>query len=82
MRRCRRRAFPWRPHAIDPEVNDSSEPSTLVEFHLEAGTGGSRLTVTESGFDALPEDCRADAFARNEGGWTLQMESIQRHVEG
>jgi len=75
-------AFRWHPQAIDPEVEFSSEPTTLVEFHLEKAGAGTLLTVTESGFDALPEESRADAFMRNEGGWTLQMENIERHVDG
>jgi len=75
-------ALRWQPQAIDPEVDYSDEPTTLVEFHLEAAADGTRLTVTESGFDALPEAGRAGAFIRNETGWTGQMENIKRHVDG
>ena len=78
----RRFAFRWHPHATDPGFDYSNEPTTLVEFHLEQAGDGTRLTVTESGFDAIPEDRRAEVFMRNEGGWTLQVESIQRHVDG
>ncbi len=75
-------ALRWQPQAIDPEVDYSDEPTTLVEFHLEQAGDGTRLTVTESGFDALPEAGRAEAFIRNETGWTGQMENIKRHVDG
>ena len=42
----------------------------------------STRSVTESGFDAIPEDRRAEAFMRNEEGWTGQMENIEKHVDG
>ena len=75
-------ALRWHPHAIDPEVDYSADPTTLVEFHLEEVDGGTLLTITESGFDALPEEHRSDAFVRNEGGWTAQVENIKKHVDG
>lgn len=75
-------ALRWRPQAIDPRVDYSGEPTTLVEFRLEEVEGGTRLSLTESGFDALPEDVRGETFLRNEGGWTGQMENIRRHVDG
>jgi uncharacterized protein YndB with AHSA1/START domain len=70
----------WRPAAIDPSVDYSAEPTTLVTFELEEVDGGTRLTVVESGFDRIPAARRAEAFRMNEGGWTQQMESIKRHV--
>src|SRR5438094_7160629 len=44
----------WHPAAIDPKVDYSAEPTTLVEFKLEEVPGGTELTVVESGFDRLP----------------------------
>ena len=73
-------AFTWPPNATDPEVDYSGEPTTLVEFRLEATPGGTRLTVTQSGFDALPKDRRDEALRMNEGGWEEQMRNIERHV--
>jgi uncharacterized protein YndB with AHSA1/START domain len=70
----------WHPAAIEPGVDYSAEPTTLVTFELEEVDGGTRLTVVESGFDRIPAARRADAFRMNEGGWTQQMESIKRHV--
>jgi uncharacterized protein YndB with AHSA1/START domain len=73
-------SFRWHPAAIDPSVDYSKEPTTLVTFTLEDAPGGTRLTVVESGFDALPLARRAEAFRLNEGGWTGQMKNIERHV--
>ena len=75
-------AFTWHPFAIDPAVDYSGEPQTRVEFRLEPTASGTRVTVSESGFDALPEPRRADALRSNEGGWTEQMQNLRAHVEG
>jgi uncharacterized protein YndB with AHSA1/START domain len=75
-------AFRWHPYAIDPEVDYSAEPMTLVEFRLEAEGGGSRLTVTESGFDALPQHRRTEVLPMNDAGWAHQMRNIAEHVGG
>lgn len=76
----RRFSFRWHPYAIDPAVDYSAEPTTLVEFTLDEADGGTRLTVTESGFDRIPEGRRAEAFRMNDGGWAAQLDNIGRHV--
>ena len=45
-------SFTWHPYAIDPNVDYSKEPPTLVEFRLEKTASGTLLVLTESGFDA------------------------------
>lgn len=71
----RRFAWRWHPHAIDPSVDYSAEPRTLVAFTLEdAPAGGTLLRVVESGFDAIPASRRATAFAGNSGGWRGQLQ--------
>jgi len=74
-------AFRWHPYAVDVNVDYSNEPPTLVEFRLQPAGGGTLLVVTESGFDAIPEHRRAEAFRMNDGGWTQQIVNIQKHVE-
>jgi uncharacterized protein YndB with AHSA1/START domain len=73
-------AYRWHPYAVDPAVNYSSEPTTLVEFRLEEAGGDTLLTIVESGFDQIPLTRRAKAFKMNDGGWAEQMQSIERHV--
>lgn len=73
-------AFTWHPGAVDASVDYSAEEPTLVEFRLEPAAGGTRLTLTESGFDRIPEHRRAEAFRMNEGGWAAQMENIRAHL--
>ncbi|MFO0941226.1 MAG: SRPBCC family protein [Pirellulales bacterium] len=55
-------AYTWHPYAVDPQVDYSNETPTTVEFTLEYVDGGTRLTVIESGFDAVPEWRRSEAF--------------------
>ena len=73
-------SFTWHPYSVDPKVDYSKETPTLVEFRLEKTTSGTLLVLTESGFDKVPSDRRAEAFRRNEGGWTEQMKNIEKHV--
>ena len=73
-------SFRWHPYAVDPKVDYSGEPMTLVEFQLEAAPEGTLLTIVESGFDRIPLARRAEAFRMNEGGWTAQAKNIERHV--
>jgi uncharacterized protein YndB with AHSA1/START domain len=76
----RRIAWRWHPSAIEPGVDYSKEPKTLIVFTLEDVAGGTRLTMVETGFDALPPERRAQAYRGNDGGWTEQMKSIDKHV--
>jgi uncharacterized protein YndB with AHSA1/START domain len=73
-------SYRWHPYAVDPAIDYSKEPPTLVEFRLEEAEGGTRLTVVESGFDLIPPERRDEAFRMNEGGWAAQIENIRRHV--
>ena len=66
--------------AIDPDADYSGEPTTLVTFTLEAVDGGTRLTIVESGFDAIPEARRAKAFGMNTGGWNGQADNLRKYL--
>jgi len=70
----------WHPAAVEPGVDYSKEPTTLVVFELADAPGGTLLKVVESGFDAIPEGRRAGAFRMNSGGWDEQMKRVERHV--
>ena len=74
-------AFEW------PQMDEADEAVdetawTLVEFRLEPTESGTRLTIVESGFDALPDGKGALAMRRNEPGWEEQAGNIKAHVEG
>jgi len=73
-------SFRWHPYAIEPGVDYAAEPTTLVSFTLEDAGQGTRLTIVESGFDAIPESRRAKAFAMNSSGWAGQAENIRKFL--
>ncbi|HET9775070.1 MAG TPA: SRPBCC family protein [Gemmatimonadaceae bacterium] len=73
-------SYRWHPYAIDPNTDYSGEPTTLVEFRLSDSPDGTLLTITESGFDQIPAERRAEAFRMNDGGWTGQIKNIERYV--
>jgi len=73
-------SFRWHPHAIEPGVDYSSEPTTLIVFALEQTSDGVVLTVTESGFDRIPLARRAQAFQANDRGWGLMVKLVGEYL--
>lgn len=73
-------SFRWHPFAIDAKIDYSKEPMTLVVFTLEPSGNETKLRVSESGFDAIPLDRRADAFEANEEGWDLQLQMVEKYL--
>jgi uncharacterized protein YndB with AHSA1/START domain len=73
-------SYTWHPYAVDPNIDYSKEPPTLVEFRLEKTATGTLLTVTESGFDKIPPARRDEALRKNDAGWTQQLQSIEKYV--
>ncbi|MCB1058354.1 MAG: SRPBCC family protein [Acidobacteria bacterium] len=76
----RRFSYRWHPGAVDPDIDTSKEPTTLVVFELEEVPEGTKLTITESGFDAIPLARRAAVFEQNEMGWEGQLRLIRKYL--
>lgn len=76
------RRFAWRWPAFDMEAKAYAydAPWTDVVFDLAAIAGGTRLTVTETGFAALGGGLAARALAGNTGGWAFQFDRLERFV--
>lgn len=75
-----RLAFEW-PHMDAAGAVREDWAWTLVEFRLEPDGVGTRLTITESGFDQLPADARDTNYRQNEGGWAEQARNIAAYVD-
>ena len=75
-------SFRWIPYGIDADIAPEGEPTTLVEFRLEAVAGGTRVSIVESGFDRVPAHRRERAFRMNEGGWAAQAVNLEKYVDG
>ncbi len=73
-------SFRWHPYAVDPAIDYSREPTTLVVFELDDAPDGTVLTVVESGFDRIPIERRAEAWRMNDQGWAEQVRNIDAHV--
>jgi len=73
-------SYRWHPHAIDPAVDYSAEPTTLVEFTLQDTEDGTAVTIVESGFDRIPLARRAEAFRMNDQGWAGEIKNLERYV--
>ena len=73
-------SYTWHPYAVDMAKDYLAETPTLVEFRLQEIATGTLLIVTESGFDKIPAERRAEAFKRNDGGWAQQMRQIEAYL--
>jgi uncharacterized protein YndB with AHSA1/START domain len=71
-------SWKWQPGG-NPDV-DPAEPLTLVVFELEEVPEGTRLTVTETGFDSLSPSRRAKSYRDNDQGWTGQIENLRKYL--
>lgn len=77
----RRFVWQWHPGAVDSAVDYSREPWTTVTFTLEPSGHGTRLSVSETGFNEISLTRRAKVFADNSGGWTTVIVWIQQYAE-
>jgi uncharacterized protein YndB with AHSA1/START domain len=73
-------SFKWHPYAIHPKIDYEKEERTTVTLTLKDTTGGTLLTVVESGFDKVPLARRFEAFRMNTGGWEFQLGILQRYA--
>jgi uncharacterized protein YndB with AHSA1/START domain len=76
------RVFSFRWHHLDEKSagDIADQPSTLVEFRLEPSTEGTTLTISESGFESLPDHRRLEILRGNTEGWNIQANNIAAHV--
>lgn len=78
-------AYRWVQGETDPAVllaDPLQGPNTLVEFHLDAVEGGTRVRVVESGISKLPGMPGADpdkALESMEAGWGLMLGGLAGH---
>jgi len=66
---------------VDHDVDYTREPWTTVTFTLEPSGAGTRLSVSETGFNEISLARRARVFKDNSQGWTEVMVWIQKYAE-
>ena len=74
-------AYFWRPFTDLEEAADHPDLRTRVEFLLADHPDGTRLTLRETGFAALPDVLAARSFADNEDGWTVELGHLRSYLE-
>jgi uncharacterized protein YndB with AHSA1/START domain len=77
----RRVVWEWHPGEIDPGIDYGREPRTTVTFTLEPTEHGTRLSVSESGFDRIALARRAKVYQDNSQGWAEVLVWLRTHVE-
>jgi uncharacterized protein YndB with AHSA1/START domain len=63
---------------------DEANPNTtlLNTFRLEEENGGTRVTVTQAGYESLPEGLRQQQIEQDEDAYTAIVEGLKAYVEG
>ncbi len=76
------RLFSFRWYDSDEGLPEQTghQPGMLVEFRLEEIAHGTRLTITESGFSALPDARRIELMRSNVEGWNLQADNLAEYL--
>ena len=76
-------AYRWVPGSIkDANVGKDilERPTTLVEFRLEEVTGGTKVTLKESGFSSIPAEVVEKAFEQNTHGWGFMFGRLEKYL--
>jgi uncharacterized protein YndB with AHSA1/START domain len=78
--------FRWLVSGAEVRRPDAAEDQflyTRVTFTLTPEPGGTRLTVTESGFAAaaMEEKARHRAYADNCAGWEIELDAARAYLE-
>ena len=77
----RRVIWQWHPGAVDASVDYTREPRTTVTFTLEPTASGTRVTVSETGFNEISLARRAKVYDDNSQGWAEVLAWLQNYVE-
>ena len=72
-------SYRWVPGGSNSFTGDVlTVPNTLVEFIIEEGEAGTKVTVKESGFENLPAEIAEQCFKDNSGGWGYMMDRLEK----
>ncbi len=66
------------------QLKSRSLPDMLLTttYTLEDENGGTRLTVTMSGFDALPEQAAQERLEPSSAGWEKALDNLKAYIDG
>lgn len=75
-------AYRWQAHGVDESEPLTPENSTLVTFNLAEETGGTRLTLVETGFAGLNPAIREKSLQENTSGWRTELQELANYLTG
>ena len=70
---------------IDPPhllVMRTASGFEVTAYRLQEERGGTRLTITHSGYELAPEDARWNMMEQNAVGFGMMLENLQAYTEG
>ena len=73
-------SFRWYDSDDPAQAHENQEPSLLVEFEITSTPSWTRLTITESGFAALPNKRRVELMRQNAEGWDIQAKNVAAYL--
>jgi uncharacterized protein YndB with AHSA1/START domain len=76
-----RLVWQWHPGEVDKSVDYSREPRTTVTFVLEPSGSGTKVTLSETGFDEISLARRAKVFNDNSRGWAEVLTWLHTHAQ-
>ncbi|MDI9635662.1 SRPBCC domain-containing protein [Kamptonema cortianum] len=74
-------SYRWHPGEDCSMAAYPLEEATLVAFELFDHADGTRLIMTESGFDRVPLNRRSNALKANTSGWEAELKDLMAFVE-
>ena len=66
-------------------LRSAPQPPATVEvtvYSLQEEHGGTRLIITHSGYELVPEEMRWSAMEQNAFGFGMMLENVKAHIEG
>lgn len=66
----------WQPDADDPAF------SQVTDYRLEAENGGTRITMSEDGYEVLPDGLRLERIDQGNGAYAGALANLKRLLEG
>ena len=68
-------------HFVTHSLPESPGSSEVTAYLLQEERGGTRLTITNSGYELLPDDRRWSAMEQNAFGFGMMLENLRAYLE-
>lgn len=69
-------------HFVIRSVPEPTGTAEVTAHTLQEENGGTRLTITNSGYELAPEEVRWNAMEQNAVGFGMMLENVRAYIEG